>query len=94
MKNLAELVHNGGYNVASEILSFLSPAHLPVQITPTRWKRDPESLIMFMRAKNERSQEETAEKEAAMKTAMEQQRVEIEGLRQRIAELEPDENDY
>jgi len=94
MKNLAELVHNGGYNVTSEILSFLSPAHLPVQITPTRWKRDPESLIMFMRAKNERSQEETAEKEAAMKTAMEQQRVEIEGLRQRIAELKPDENDY
>jgi len=42
---------------------------------------------MFMRAKNKRSQEENAEKEAAMKTAM-------EGLRQRIAELEPDENDY
>jgi len=38
MKNLGELVHNGGYNVTSEILSFLSPAHLPVQITPTRWK--------------------------------------------------------
>ena len=35
---LGECVHNGGYNVASEILSFLSPAHLPVQITPTRWK--------------------------------------------------------
>jgi len=49
---------------------------------------------MFMRAKNKRSQEENSEKEAAMKTAMEQQRVEIEGLRQRIAELEPDENDY
>ena len=28
---------DGGYNVTSEILSFLSPAHLPVQITPTRW---------------------------------------------------------
>tara|TARA_B110000971_G_scaffold145890_1_gene148964 strand:- start:112 stop:249 length:138 start_codon:yes stop_codon:yes gene_type:complete len=35
MKNLGELVHYGGYNVASGILSFLSPAHLPVQITPT-----------------------------------------------------------
>jgi len=35
---LSECVHNGGYNVTSEILSFLSPAHLPVQITPTRWK--------------------------------------------------------
>jgi len=35
---LGECVHDGGYNVASEILSFLSPAHLPVQITPTRWK--------------------------------------------------------
>jgi len=38
MRRLGECVHNGGYNVASEILSFLSPAHLPVQITPTRWK--------------------------------------------------------
>jgi len=35
---LGECVHDGGYNVTSEILSFLSPAHLPVQITPTRWK--------------------------------------------------------
>ena len=35
---LGECVYNGGYNVASEILSFLSPAHLPIQITPTRWK--------------------------------------------------------
>ena len=34
---LGECVHDGGYNVTSEILSFLSPAHLPVQITPTRW---------------------------------------------------------
>jgi len=41
MKNLGELVHNGGYNVTSEILSFLSPAHLPVQITPTRWRPPP-----------------------------------------------------
>jgi len=37
MRLLGECVHNGGYNVTSEILSFLSPAHLPVQITPTRW---------------------------------------------------------
>jgi len=35
---LGECVHDGGYNVTSEILSFLSPAYLPVQITPTRWK--------------------------------------------------------
>jgi len=38
MRLLGECVHDGGYNVTSEILSFLSPAHLPVQITPTRWK--------------------------------------------------------
>jgi len=38
MRVLGECVHNGGYDVTSEILSFLSPAHLPVQITPTRWK--------------------------------------------------------
>jgi len=38
MRKLGECVHDGGYNVTSEILSFLSPAHLPVQITPTRWK--------------------------------------------------------
>jgi len=37
MRRLGECVHDGGYNVTSEILSFLSPAHLPVQITPTRW---------------------------------------------------------
>jgi len=37
---LGECVYDGGYNVTSEILSFLSPAHLPVQITPTRWKSD------------------------------------------------------
>jgi len=37
MRLLGECVHNGGYNVTSEILSFLSPAHLPIQITPTRW---------------------------------------------------------
>ena len=38
MRLLGEFVHDGGYDVTSEILSFLSPAHLPVQITPTRWK--------------------------------------------------------
>jgi len=37
MRLLGECVHDGGYNVTSEILSFLSPAHLPIQITPTRW---------------------------------------------------------
>jgi len=35
---LGECVYNGGYDVVSVILSFLSPAHLPIQITPTRWK--------------------------------------------------------
>jgi len=29
-RRLGECVRDGGYNVASEILSFLSPAHLPV----------------------------------------------------------------
>jgi len=57
MRLLGECVHDGGYNVTSEILSFLSPAHLPIQITPTKWKRDPESLILFMRARYVRSQE-------------------------------------
>jgi len=38
MRRLGECVHEGGYDVTSEILSFLSPAHLPVQLTPTRWK--------------------------------------------------------
>ena len=38
MRRLGECVYHGGYNVTSEILSFLSPAHLPIQITPTRWK--------------------------------------------------------
>jgi len=44
MRNLGECVHNGGYNVASEILSFLSPANLPVQITPTRWRSTRDKL--------------------------------------------------
>jgi len=38
MRLLSECVHNGGYDVTSVILSFLSPAHLPIQITPSRWK--------------------------------------------------------
>jgi len=38
MRLLGECVFNGGYDVSSVILSFLSPAHLPIQITPTRWK--------------------------------------------------------
>ena len=38
MRRLGECVFNGGYDVTSVILSFLSPAHLPIQITPTRWK--------------------------------------------------------
>jgi len=42
---LGECVYHGGYNVTSVILSFLSPAHLPVQITPTRWASNPASLI-------------------------------------------------
>jgi len=88
MRLLGECVHDGGYNVTSVILSFLSPAHLPVQITPTRWKRDPESLILFMRARYERLQEENAEKEAVI----DRQRVEIAELRQHNAELEPDED--
>jgi len=46
MCRLGSCVHNGGYNVASEILSFLSPAHLPVQITPTRWKSRKQLLAL------------------------------------------------
>jgi len=88
MRLLGECVHDGGYNVTSEILSFLSPAHLPVQITPTRWKSDPTSLIFFMRARYERLQEENAEKEAVI----DRQRVEIAELRRHNAELEPDED--
>jgi len=77
MRLLGECVHHGGYNFTSEILSFLSPAHLPVQITPTRWKRDPESLIVFMRARYERLQEENVAKEAAKDASISQQRVEL-----------------
>jgi len=67
MRLLGECVHDGGYNVTSEILSFLSPAHLPVQITPTRWKSDPTSLILFMRARYERSLEKIAARDAVIK---------------------------
>jgi len=92
MRLLGECVRDGGYNVTSEILSFISPAHLPVQITPKRWKRDPESLIVFMRAKIERDQKKNVAKEAAKDAFVSQQRVEIEEMRHRIAELEPDED--
>ena len=80
MRLLGECVHDGGYNVTSEILSFLSPAHLPVQITPTRWKSDPESLKLFMRARYERQQEENE--------AAKEQEKKIDLLERRIAELE------
>jgi len=81
MRLLGECVYNGGYNVTSEILSFLSPAHLPVQITPTRWKRDPESLILFMRARFE-------ENNATILHRFECSQEENARLRQRIAECE------
>jgi len=62
---LGECVHHGGYNVTSEIISFLSPVQFP--IVPTRWKRNPEDIIARLRAANaavrgelERSQEENA----------------------------------
>jgi len=44
MRLLGECVHDGGYDVTSVILSFLSPAHLPIQITPTRWKSKARNL--------------------------------------------------
>jgi len=81
MRLLGECVHDGGYNVTSEILSFLSPFHLPVQITPTRWKRDLESLILFMRARFE-------ENNAIMLSRFECSQEENARLRQRIAELD------
>jgi len=81
MRLLGECVHDGGYNVTSEILSFLSPAHLPVQITPTRWKRNSESLILFMRARFE-------ENNAALLSRFECSQEENARLRQRIAEFE------
>jgi len=88
-------VHEGGYNVTSEILSFLSPAHLPVQITPTRWKRDPESLIKFMRDRYERLQEDKSANITVMEAVIDQQLADIatkdkenDLLRQEIAEYE------
>jgi len=81
MRLLGECVHDGGYNVTSEILSFLSPAHLPVQITPTRWKHDPESLILFMRARFE-------ENNATILHRFECSQEENARLRQRIVECE------
>jgi len=63
MRRLGECVRDGGYNVASEILSFLSPAHLPVQITPTRWKCDPEDIIASLRAENDLLRQRIAEYE-------------------------------
>jgi len=63
MRRLGECVRDGGYNVASEILSFLSPAHLPVQITPTRWKLDPEDIIARLRAENDLLRQRIAEYE-------------------------------
>jgi len=89
MRRLGECVHNGGYNVTSVILSFLSPAHLPVQLTPTRWKSDPASLILFMRARHDRLQEEIAKKEAVIK----QQRAENAELRQQIADYEQEDDE-
>jgi len=86
---LGECVHEGGYNVTSEILSFLSPAHLPVQLTPTRWKSDPASLILFMRARYERLLEENAEKETVIK----QQRAENAELRYKIADYEQEDDE-
>jgi len=55
MRLLGECVFNGGYDVTSVILSFLSPAHLPIQITPTRWKSKNQLL------KEEREKEEKRE---------------------------------
>jgi len=83
MRLLGECVHDGGYNVTSEILSFLSPAHLPVQITPTRWKSDPESLILFMRARFERTQEE----KNSMRSVINQQQLDLAQAAAKIAEL-------
>jgi len=78
MRRLGECVHNGGYNVASEILSFLSLAHLPVQITPTRWSCHLESLNQFIHEKSERLQKEkeviVEVKKAARKVIYEEMR--------------------
>jgi len=60
---LGECVYNGGYNVASEILSFLSPAHLPIQITPTRWKSHLSEVERKKEKKEKKKMEEEKEKE-------------------------------
>jgi len=101
---LGECVYEGGYNVTSEILSFLSPAHLPVQITPTRWKRDPEDIIARLSVANaavrgelERSQEENQrlkDDNEAMRGELDDLRVENEENQERINELEEREDDY
>ena len=80
MRVLGECVHDGGYNVASVILSFLSPAHLPIQITPTRWKRDPEDIIARLRARFE-------ENNMAKDTIIDKQRVVIDEQRADIHDL-------
>jgi len=95
LRLLGECVNDGGYNVTSEILSFLSPAHLPVQITPTRWKRDPDSLILFMKARFE-------ENDATKESIIDEQRNGNNYLRQVIVtqfeqdgeeeDSEPEEN--
>jgi len=78
MRRLGECGHNGGYNVASDILSFLSLAHLPVQITPTRWSCHLESLNQFIHEKSERLQKEkeviVEVKKAARKVIYEEMR--------------------
>jgi len=61
MRLLGECVYHGGYNVTSEIISFLSPAQLP--IIPTRWKRDPEDIIARLRGELERLRQRIAELE-------------------------------
>ena len=44
MWRLGDCVADGGYDVVSVMLSFLSPSTLPVQITPTRWKSKSRNL--------------------------------------------------
>ena len=67
---LGECVYNGGYNVASEILSFLSPAHLPIQITPTRWK----SHLSEVERKKEKKEKKKMEEEKEMKDKKEEEK--------------------
>jgi len=81
---LGECVHDGGYNVTSVILSFLSPAHLPVQITPTRWKRDPEDIIARLRAENDLLRQRIAE--------FEQRNASLEEIEEEDSEEEEEED--